>query len=114
MGQSVPAEFIRAPAAATRQAECAVADTLQHAADLSGATLNQFVVQSALEKARAVIANEERDRAIQFSAKDAAAFIQMIENPPKPNKALAKAMARYKQKVKDGALDTTAGRTPST
>ena len=58
MGQSVPAEFIRAPAAATRQAECAVADTLQHAADLSGATLNQFVVQSALEKARAVIANE--------------------------------------------------------
>ncbi len=90
-----------------------VADTLQHAADLSGATLNQFVVQSALEKARAIIAGEERERVIHLSSKDAAAFVRMIENPPKPNKALAKAMARYKKKVNDGALDTTAGRTPS-
>lgn len=89
-----------------------VADTLQHAADLSGATLNQFVVQSALEKARAIIASEERERIVPLSGRDAAAFVKMIENPPKPNKALARAMARYKKKVSDGALDTTAGRTP--
>ena len=46
-----------------------VQDTLQQAAELLGATLNQFVVQAALSEARRVI---ERDRVIHLSSTDAA------------------------------------------
>jgi uncharacterized protein (DUF1778 family) len=38
------------------------------AADLTGATLNQFLVQSALEKAESII---EKDKIIYLSNKDA-------------------------------------------
>ena len=41
-----------------------VHEKLLHAANLSGATLNQFVVQSALEKASAVL---EQERALNLT-----------------------------------------------
>ena len=48
-----------------------VQDTLQQAADLLGATLNQFVVQAALNEAQRVI---ERGRVIHLSGNDAAFY----------------------------------------
>lgn len=78
-----------------------IAEKLQEAAKLTGATLNQFLVQAALEKALQII---EREHTIRYSHEDAAMLIRMLDNPPKPNTALKKALKRYKDKVENGAL----------
>lgn len=78
-----------------------VAVKLQEAAELTGATLNQFMVQAALEKAQRII---DRENLIMFSAEDAAMFINMLENPRPPNEALMQAFERHKQKEKNGLL----------
>lgn len=68
-----------------------IATKLQVAADLMGATLNQFLVQAAVEKADKII---DHERTIHFSREDAALFIQMLDNPTQPNAALKKAFER--------------------
>ena len=70
-----------------------VYDRLTQAADLMGATLNQFLIQSAIEKAQTVIENE---RLIKMTTRSANAFFDTIENPPDPNKKLKDAMKAYK------------------
>jgi uncharacterized protein (DUF1778 family) len=69
-----------------------VQDTLQQAADLLGASLNQFIVQAALSEARRVI---EHDRSIELSGKDAAFLIKLLDRPAKPNARLKRAIRRY-------------------
>lgn len=71
-----------------------VRQTLEEAAALSGATLNQFVVQAALKEAHAVL---ERERFVRLSRRDAQAFFKALENPPSPNARLKKAVAAYKR-----------------
>lgn len=66
--------------------------TLEEAAALSGATLNQFVVQAALKEAYAVL---ERDRVIRLSRRDAEVFFKALEKPPAPNTRLKKAVVAY-------------------
>lgn len=78
-----------------------IAAKLQMAADLTGATLNQFLVQAAIEKADKIIENE---RTIIFSREDAALFIKMLDNPGQPNEALIRAFARRKNKVEDDSV----------
>ncbi len=73
-----------------------VQDTLQQAAELLGATLNQFVVQAALSEARRVI---ERDRVIHLSSTDAAFLMNMLEKPPAPNGRLRKAIQTYRKRT---------------
>jgi uncharacterized protein (DUF1778 family) len=58
------------------------------AASLTGVTINQFVLQAALEKADWVI---ERGRRIALSVADAAMILEMLENPGKPNAELTMA-----------------------
>ena len=70
-----------------------VYDTLAQAADLMGATLNQFLVQSAFEKAQVVIKNE---RLLKMTTRSANAFFNAVENPPFPNEKLKDAMKAYK------------------
>lgn len=78
-----------------------VYEVLGQAAELTGATLNQFLVQSALEKAEEVI---ERERFIKISGRSAAAFFKAVENPPEPTQRLKKAISAYKESF-DGAQD---------
>jgi uncharacterized protein (DUF1778 family) len=73
-----------------------VRNTLQQAADLTGSTLNQFLVQAALKEAEAVI---ERDRVIKLSQRDAELFFRLLDNPPPPNQALKDAVAEYQATV---------------
>jgi uncharacterized protein (DUF1778 family) len=73
-----------------------IRNTLQQAADLTGSTLNQFLVQSALKEAEAVI---ERDRIIKLSQRDAELFFRLLDNPPAPNQALKDAVADYQATV---------------
>lgn len=90
----------------TARVPLAVQEKLQAAADLVGSTLNQFVVQSALEKAEQII---DRETMIGLTRRDAAMLIDLLENPPKPNAALKRALERYKGRIKDGSLRSTAG-----
>ncbi len=73
-----------------------VKDTLTIAADLVGATLNQFLIQSALEKAENII---EKDKMIRLSNKDAQVFFNALDNPPETNIKLKNAFENYKNKI---------------
>ena len=68
--------------------------TLSEASAIMGSTLNQFLVQAALEKAHAVIEHENK---IKLSRKSAKHLLELIENPPKINHRLLKVMRKYKQ-----------------
>lgn len=70
-----------------------VLDTLQHAAELTGATVNQFVVQAAMKEAEEVI---ERERFIAMTQRDAEFFCKTLDNPPPLNDRLKAAAARYR------------------
>jgi uncharacterized protein (DUF1778 family) len=73
----------------TARVPSSVRETLQRGADLSGATLNQFLVRSALREAEALI---ERESVIQLSQRDAKIFFDALENPPRPNARLKAAV----------------------
>ena len=68
--------------------------TLIRAAEISGSTLNQFLVQAALEEAQMII---ENNRTINLSIKSAHVFFNSTENPPKPTKKLRDAMEGYRE-----------------
>lgn len=80
-----------------------VQDKLQMAADLVGATVNQFVVQAALEKAEKVI---ESESTIVLTRRESLRLLELIENPPPRNEKFLQAMARY-QRIKNNDLSTT-------
>ncbi|WGZ95992.1 MAG: DUF1778 domain-containing protein [Candidatus Thiothrix putei] len=67
---------------------------LTQAAELSGATLNQFLVQAALEKAQRMI---EQENIIRLSMQDSVWFFNALDNPPKPNAKLLQAVAAHRQ-----------------
>ena len=69
-----------------------VRDTLEQAAELLGATVNQFVVQTAYVEAQRVI---ERESVIRLSQKDAHKILSLLDHPPKPNKRLKDAVKAY-------------------
>lgn len=79
-----------------------VQEKLQAAADLVGATLNQFVVQAALEKAEKVI---ESESTIVLTRRESLRLLEMIENPPPRNEKFLHAQARY-QRLKNDAGST--------
>jgi uncharacterized protein (DUF1778 family) len=83
-----------------------IVEKLQEAADLTGATLNQFLVQAALEKAERVI---EREHTIRYNREDAAMLLNLLDSPPTPNAALTKAFEQYKTKVANGILNIRPG-----
>lgn len=72
----------------------AVYDRIVEAAQSVGATLNQFLVQSALEKANEIL---ERDRIVKLSAASAKTVFDLMENPPVPNERLNAAMRRREE-----------------
>ncbi len=72
----------------------AVYDRIVEAAQAVGATLNQFLVQSALEKAHEIL---ERERVIKLSATSAKSLFDLMENPPAPNECLITAMKRHQE-----------------
>ncbi|GJI97670.1 hypothetical protein RugamoR57_43880 [Duganella caerulea] len=90
----------------TARVSASVAEKLQEAADLVGATVNQFLVQAALKEANRVI---EREHTIRYTREDAAMLINLLDSPPSPNPALVKAFAQYKTKVENGILTIRSG-----
>ena len=77
-----------------------VYETLCRAAELTGATVNQFLVQSALKEAQAVI---EREDVIRLSPRDWNWLLELMETPAKPNAKLKAAMKLYEKAKRDDA-----------
>jgi len=77
-----------------------VYETLCRAAELSGATVNQFLVQSALKEAHAII---EREEVIRLTPRDWNCLLGLMDNPPKPNAKLKAALKRYQKARQDDA-----------
>jgi uncharacterized protein (DUF1778 family) len=77
-----------------------VYQTLCRAAELTGATVNQFLVQAALKEAHQVI---EREEVIRLSPRDWAWLLDLMENPPKPNAKIKAAWTRYQKAKRDDA-----------
>jgi len=71
--------------------------TLEQAAELLGATVNQFVVQTAFQEAQRMI---EREAVIRLSQKDARKVLSLLDHPPKPNKRLKDAVKEFKGTVR--------------
>jgi uncharacterized protein (DUF1778 family) len=76
----------------TARVSAKVRETLQEAAELSGATLNQFVVQAALKEAQKIL---EEQRVIELSNADAERIFELLENPPKPSEKLKAAFEKH-------------------
>lgn len=75
-----------------------VQETLELAAAMVGATVNQFMVQTALREAERII---EQERVIRLSARDAETFIHALENPPPPNAKLKAALKQHRNAKRD-------------
>lgn len=75
---------------------------LCRAAELTGATVNQFLVQAALKEAQEVI---EREEVIRLSPRDWNWLLDLMENPPSSNSTLEAAVQRY-QEARQANADT--------
>ena len=72
-----------------------VRERLEEAADRSGATLNQFLVQAAIEKAELVL---ERERVTHLSVRDAEWLLNILDQQPRPpNAKLQRALDDYQK-----------------
>jgi uncharacterized protein (DUF1778 family) len=66
---------------------------LEYAASLRGASLTEFVVQSAQEAAARTIREHE---VLTLSERASIAFAELLLNPPQPNPKAVAAAVRYK------------------
>ncbi len=73
-------------------------ELIQHAADLLGRSLTDFVVTFIQEEAKKIIREHE---IITLTTKESKNFVNALLNPPKPNAALRKAAKRYQDLSKD-------------
>ena len=71
--------------------------TLEQAAELLGATVNQFVVQTAYQEAQRIL---ERESVIRLSQRDARKVLALLDSPPKANKALKDAVKAFQGSVR--------------
>jgi len=72
---------------------------LEYAASLRGATLTEFVIQSAQEAAARTIRENE---VLTLSEEARIAFAQLLLNPPRPNRKAMAAGRRYKAQFAGG------------
>lgn len=70
---------------------------IERAAAVYGATLNQFIVQTALDRAGEIL---EREEVLHLSARDSQTFLAALENPPEPSAKLIEAMKIHSRLVK--------------
>ncbi|MCF6289038.1 MAG: DUF1778 domain-containing protein [Proteobacteria bacterium] len=71
-----------------------IQQTIKKAAAYSGATVTQFLVESALDKAKTVINDVE---VVKLTNKAATRMMELLDNSPEPNVKLLKARAKYQR-----------------
>lgn len=72
-------------------------EMFQHAANLLGRTLTDFMVSTLTDASKQVISEHQ---SIELSMQDQKAFVQSLLKPPAPNKNLLNAAKRHKKEVK--------------
>jgi uncharacterized protein (DUF1778 family) len=70
---------------------------IEKAAAVYGASLNQFLVQTALDRASKIL---EREETMRLSEQDARSFLTALDNPPEPSAKLVAALQAHAQLVK--------------
>ena len=75
-----------------------IQERIQEAANITGSTINEFLVSAALDKANAVL---ERERTINLNFESAKIVLDLMANPPEPNEALRKAIQRRSAFLED-------------
>ena len=70
---------------------------IERAAAVYGATVNQFIVQTALDRAGEIL---EREELLRLSERDAKVFLAALENPPEPSQKLIDALKAHSLFVK--------------
>ena len=73
---------------------------IERAAAVYGASINQFLVQAAVERASEVLRSME---GVKLSARDAQTFMDALAHPPKPNKELLEAVDAHDRIVESSA-----------
>lgn len=72
-------------------------DLLTKAAALAGmSSINSFVLNAAIEKAKQIL---EREQALKLSQRDAMLLVEALDQPAKSNDKLKAAAASYKDKT---------------
>ena len=69
---------------------------IERAAAIYGASINQFIVQAAVERANEVLRSTG---VVKLSSRDAQHFMDTLANPPKPNKKLLDAVHAHDRLV---------------
>jgi uncharacterized protein (DUF1778 family) len=69
---------------------------LERAAGLLGSTMNQFVVQAAVDRAKQVV---EDENIIRLSGESTRLFFETLENPPAPAAKLLEAARAHKERL---------------
>jgi uncharacterized protein (DUF1778 family) len=90
----------------TARVPAQIQETLEIAASMVGATVNQFIVQTALREAERII---EQERVIRLSISDAEAFVCELDSSPAPNAKLLASLHDYTARRNDqtGTLSWT-------
>lgn len=70
---------------------------IERAAAVYGATLNQFIVQTALDRAGEIL---EREGVLRLSAKDSKIFLEALEAAAPPSRALIEALKAHDRLVR--------------
>lgn len=73
-----------------------IKDRIEKAAIVSGVTVTDFAITALADTADEVL---EKQHMRILSNRDRDIFLEMLDNPPKPNKALIKAVKEYKRRV---------------
>lgn len=71
-------------------------EIVQRAAELSGRSLTDFIIDSAMEAAERAIRTHQ---VLELTARSTAAFTASLANPPAPNDNLRRAAQRYRDFV---------------
>ncbi len=69
-----------------------VKETIDMAAELTGATTNQFMAQAAYQAAKKLL---EQERIVRLSSLDTTRFFDLLDHPPVPSKKLKEALVSY-------------------
>jgi uncharacterized protein (DUF1778 family) len=70
---------------------------IEHAAELEGRSITDFVVASAQSAAKQVIQDHE---ILKLTARDREVFVQALLNPPRPTNKLRQAVRRYREEFR--------------
>lgn len=76
---------------------------LQHAADLSGRSLTDFVLSASRAETGKVIRDHE---SIVLNAEESKRFAELLLNPPEPNQALKDLFKRHSDAIDNNMIQT--------